>query len=291
MSDLLAQIAWVPRPLVCAAADAWYRVRGVDQLVPPARLRLRVGCYPAFLSADKYLEIGVEFMRVFATMAPLRRSTRMLDIGCGCGQVAVPMAKIIGSTGSYDGFDPERELIEWCRREIESRFRNFRFAHADLRSSLYNPPGAILPEEFTFPYNGASFDVILLKSVFTHMTLAGVEQYFREIRRMLAPGGVCVASFFLLNDEAESLIAAGRSRFDLPWRYKNHWLQDDKVPEFAVAFREQRIRELASAAGLHVVGGIRYGGWCGRTQFTSFQDLAALAAREDPAVAQQKVCD
>jgi hypothetical protein len=28
-----------------------------------------------------------------------------------------------------------------------------------------------------------------------------VEQYLREISRLLAPGGVCVASYFLLNDE------------------------------------------------------------------------------------------
>ena len=53
--------------------------------------------------------------------------------------------------------------------------------------------------------------MIFVGSVFTHMLPDDVESYVREIARLLAPDSMCVASYFLLNDETRTGVDAGRS--------------------------------------------------------------------------------
>src|SRR4051794_26342926 len=55
----------------------------------------------------------------------LRRDEDVLDVGCGIGRTAIPLTEYLSEHGSYRGFDISRESIEWCSREITSRFPNF----------------------------------------------------------------------------------------------------------------------------------------------------------------------
>ena len=64
---------------------------------------------------------------------------------------------------------------------------------------------------YRFPFADQAFDFIFLASVFTHMLPDAVEHYVHEISRLLAPGGVCVASYFLLNGETRTGVDAGSS--------------------------------------------------------------------------------
>ena len=54
-------------------------------------------------------------------------------------------------------------------------------------------------EKLDFP--DATFDFVCATSVFTHMLPAGVANYLREIRRVLRPGGRCLATFFVLRSD------------------------------------------------------------------------------------------
>ena len=47
------------------------------------------------------------------------------------------------------------------------------------------------------------------------MVAEEVEHYLSEIARVLKPGGRCLISFFLLNEESLGLIARGKSTIDL----------------------------------------------------------------------------
>lgn len=47
--------------------------------------------------------------------------------------------------------------------------------------------------------------------MFTHLSPADRDNYLREIRRVLRPGGRCFATFFLLDVEAEQAMAQGRA--------------------------------------------------------------------------------
>src|SRR5207302_825955 len=77
----------------------------------------------------------------FRDLAALRRDERVLDVGCGIGRMARPLAGYLGPEGSYDGFDVNREGIAWCQERYAGH-PNFRFTAVDLHNRRYNPQGA-----------------------------------------------------------------------------------------------------------------------------------------------------
>ncbi len=91
---------------------------------------------------------------------------------------------------------------------------------------------------------------------------------------MLRPGGRCFVTSFLLNAESEGLIRAGLSpHFPFPYRHDGYRLQQEDMPEAAVAYDEALLRRWFREAGLTVTNPIRYGFWCGRLDGLSLQDI------------------
>jgi SAM-dependent methyltransferase len=275
-SSLRGPIKRVVRRLICEAVDVFDFLTGRrERLLPPCRLRVRVGCFLSFVNARKFKAVAEEFLRDLRSIAKLEPSSRVLDIGCGCGQMAVPIAALLDGGGSYDGFDPDREAIEWCGR-IHEAFPQARFHHADLQNAQYNPGGGVAAENFSLPFPGASYDLILLKSVFTHLLIRSTRNYLGEIRRLLKPEGTCVASFYLLDEEALRSAAERRSAFTFPFELDGCLVSDPATPEYLVAYGMQTIRGLVEEAGLEIVEPVHYGSWSGRKDFLSFQDLVVL---------------
>ena len=137
-----------------------------------------------------------------------------------------------------------------------------RFHRADVASGAYNPHGLEPAEAYRFPFADQSFDFIFLASVFTHMMPDAVEHYLHEISRLLAPGGVCVASYFLLNDETRAGINTGLSFMSFGVEHPSGLgrLHDADMPEAAVALEETFVRRVHEQAGLRIRD-VRRGGW------------------------------
>jgi SAM-dependent methyltransferase len=177
-----------------------------DPLTPP---KGRV-----FFGGGDFNQVGEEYLRYFVELGGLRPHERVLDVGCGIGRMAVPLTRYLDNRGSYEGIDVFPKGIAWCQENITPRYPNFRFRVADIKNKEYNPGGRFAASEYEFPYAEASFDFVLLTSVFTHLLPDEVENYLSEIERVLAPGGRCFASFFLLNEESLELLHSGRSTID-----------------------------------------------------------------------------
>jgi SAM-dependent methyltransferase len=190
----------------------------------------------------------------------LRPEHRVLDIGSGIGNLAIGLLDYL--RGGYDGVEIHPEAVAWCQQAITSRYPGFRFHRADLTSRAYNPRGGQLSSTYRFPFPDRCFDFVLLYSVFTHMLPDDVEHYVREISRVLALGGVCVASYFLLNDESRRGIDAGHSfmSFDALHSSGLCQLHDPVVPEAAVALDETFVRQVHRHAGLQLRT-VRQGSW------------------------------
>ena len=213
------------------------------------------------------------------TLAELRPHERVLDIGCGCGQMALHLEKYLDEKGSYTGVDIHGPSIRWCQKRITSRRRNFDFAHIDVRNLAFNPSAKHDAESYQFPYDSCSFDLILLKSVFTHMRPAEVDNYLHEVSRLLKSEGRCLATFFLLNQEQARLDEEGRNALKFNygegvWRYRY-----EQSPESAVAYDESYVMELLEKHSLALKVPIYYGHWSGRKDGLSFQDILLLEKR------------
>jgi SAM-dependent methyltransferase len=234
-----------------------------DRLVPPRRLD--------FVGHSDFVATGDEFLGHFVALAGLQPDHAVLDVGCGIGRMARPLADFLSSDGSYDGFDVNRDGIGWCRRRY-ARHRNFRFRVADLYNRRYNPGGAHAASEYRFPYDDARFDLVVLTSVLTHLLEDEATHYVSEVARVLKPGGRVLATFFLLNDGSRAGIAEGLSGLEFLDADAHVAVVSEDVPEEAVAYDEEWVRERLEGYGLEVQS-IDYGSWSGRQDHLSFQDI------------------
>jgi ubiquinone/menaquinone biosynthesis C-methylase UbiE len=234
------------------------------ELMPPPKLQALVG--------QTYKEVGAEFLGHLTKIAGLKPDETILDVGCGCGRMAVPLTRYL-TTGQYHGFDVPGESIDWCIQAIPKRFPNFHFKTVDLHNGVYNRKGKLKPSEFKFPYPDAMFDVALFASVFTHLFPPDAQNYVAQLARVLKPGGRALCTFFLLNDESKPLIEAKKGVLNFEYQEQGYRTIRKDMPEMGIAYEESFIRDLFAKHGLKVEDPIHYGFWCGRAQHLSMQDI------------------
>lgn len=220
---------------------------------PPYSLRRWIGSEGDF-DAD-----GRWFLDQLSIRELLPAGARVLDVGCGCGRLALGLARDRGAADRglvYRGVDVDRPSIDWCRRHIGDVYDGFDFEHLDLRNRSYNPDGRLDPAEFRFPFADGAFDLVVAASLFTHLVASETEHYLDEIGRLLADGATLWATFFLIGNAG-----AGSSRHpvDFPHREGPVAFHSRREPEQAVAYTEGYVLATAGAAGMELAEPIAYG--------------------------------
>jgi SAM-dependent methyltransferase len=105
--------------------------------------------------------------------AAMRPGERVLDVGCGCGETTLDLARRVGNTGSVVGVDISALLIEAARKAArEAGLSNIRFEEADAQTHAF-PAG--------------SFDLVF--SRFGIMFFEDPIVAFQNLRSALRPGG------------------------------------------------------------------------------------------------------
>jgi SAM-dependent methyltransferase len=257
-----------------------------DPLVPPRRKNM-----PSQITA-----VGEKMVQVMVDAGGLEPDSAVLDIGCGPGRIAAPLTRHLDSeTGSYEGFDVMPKAVAWCSRRITRRHPNFRFQLADLHNAQYNPRGRQQASRYRFPYSDASFDVAVAGSLFTHLQPFEGQRYLEEAARVLKSGGRLIGTWFLINEEAEDLLARGMAKrpgvypdTGPPLRFgyeltdesgARFRAEEEEVPEHRIALYEEDVKAQHERAGLRIVE-IRLGRWPGR-------ELPAQAPGQDIIVAER----
>jgi SAM-dependent methyltransferase len=248
------------------------RLLGQRVEMMPARSEIFVG------SVEGFKKSGETLVGRLVGLGDLRPDSKVLDIGCGIGRLAVPLTHYLSSAGSYDGLDVVPSGIEWCNANIAARHDNFHFTLADVFNREYNPKGRAAPAQYRFPYGDDTFDLIVLVSVFTHMLPPDMERYVQEIWRVLKPGGRCFATYFLINAESRQLMESGESSLRFNHDLGSYWLVTRKVPELSVGYDETYVREVFKRCGTFTDRSIYYGGWCGRPP--SWSDASGLGDQD-----------
>jgi SAM-dependent methyltransferase len=217
----------------------------------------------------------------------MKKSSRVLEVGCGLGRIAYPLRYQLLS-GTYDGFDICAFKIDFLRMRFQSRYPNFQFVHADVHNTEYNPEGRLRASDFRFPYADGAFDIVYAASVFTHLVPESARNYLQEISRVLQSQGRAVISVLLLDyfDRQRTRPFMFAHQF-----YDFHHYPDPKYPDsFAVsdpgnleavtAYRADVLLKFATDAGLQLVQPPIPGMWSGGTDsFVLPQDLMVFRHR------------
>jgi SAM-dependent methyltransferase len=245
-----------------------------EEPLPPAHLRV----YYYGSTRLRVFEQMCATVRTEVISRGLLPDHRLLDIGSGVGNLPIGLLGYL--RGGYDGVEIHPEAVTWCQQTITPRHPGFRFHRADISSRAYNPKGHQSPSTYRFPFSDASFDFIVLGSVFTHMLPADVTHYVREIARLLKPGGTCIASYLLINDERRAAIEADRGfmSFGIVHPSGVCRLHDAAIPEAAVAFEEDFVRRIHEDNGL-AIRDIRRGQWWNGAAHD--QDVLTSSVKQD----------
>jgi 2-polyprenyl-6-hydroxyphenyl methylase/3-demethylubiquinone-9 3-methyltransferase len=166
--------------------------------------------------------LTAHFKRDSATLRPFE-GLRLLDIGCGGGLVAEPMARL---GFAVTGIDAGAETVATAS------------THA-AQSGLAIDYRAIAAE--TLAASGERFDVVLALEIVEHV--ADLDAFIAAAATLVRPGGAFVAA--TLNRTAKSyLFAIVGAEYVLGWlpRGTHDWRKFVRPSELAAALRRNRLR-------------------------------------------------
>jgi SAM-dependent methyltransferase len=134
---------------------------------------------------------------VFGGLEPAQFRS-VLDFGCGCGRIARQLIQQRPRPQRYVGIDLHAGMIKWCDENLAPHAPGFEFHHHDVFYGEFNPgPGK--PLHAALPFGHDEFSLVVAISVFTHLTQVQTEAYLAELARVLEPGGILLASWFLFD--------------------------------------------------------------------------------------------
>jgi ubiquinone/menaquinone biosynthesis C-methylase UbiE len=136
---------------------------------PPAENMARVSGAKEF---ERFVADGRSIAKRVAahikTFAGHVSDPKILDFGCGCGRVALPMYFDHGA------------LTHACDIDASATAYLGRVLPIDVRTTPFKPP---------LPYDDNTFDVVYSISIWTHLVEADQLAWLAEMRRIIKPGG------------------------------------------------------------------------------------------------------
>lgn len=230
----------------------------IKELIPDLQIRKWVG---PFDDKELYFNMGEEQSKKIIDWLSIEPEHKILDIGCGCGRIAIHFLNYLNEQGQYTGVDNHKELIGYCKDNISEKRGNFQFHHIDVFNGIYNKDGSLKAQEVSLPAENESVDIVIMWSVFTHMYFNDIEPYLKEIYRTLKKGRRFIASLNLYNEFICNQINMGKAYLDIKYRIdENSYSLSAEVPEAGFAHDEERIKEIYWKNGF-MIKEIKYGVW------------------------------
>lgn len=222
----------------------WRRATGRAAL-PPLWLRRHTGPVRDFVPSAEAM------VALLDELGLLREPGIVLDAGCGAGAMVPRLSERLGPLGRYVGFDVHAPSIRWCRRRYASDPR-LRFELAEV-ASAYGARRGRAPSAYRFPIEDGGANLILAKSLFTHLTREDAAHYLCEIRRALSPGCAALVTAFLFDESGADMPLVRREFPFADAGAENRVRFRSRLrPTAAVAYSRTEFVALVERAGLRV---------------------------------------
>ncbi|WP_040251619.1 class I SAM-dependent methyltransferase [Psychroserpens mesophilus] len=261
------------RRLYYFPADLRDKIQGKRHKYVPPRGSIYTGS-PA--NAEAYIDQGRRQLQLLKQHINLKPDDAILDIGSGIGRTAIALTEYLKPQGSYTGFDVVKLGVDWCNSKIGKDHPNFQFEYIPLFNDLYNTSD-LKAEEFVFPYNEDAFDKVFSFSVFTHMQIDEIQNYFKETYRVLRKDGLAFSTFFLYDDHNENYISTD-NKFKFPIKKNGFRLMNDDVKSGNIAIHKATLKAMLAKENLEAVT-IIDGFWKNKSNYSkmaSYQDVVVF---------------
>jgi len=231
-----------------------------------------------------------------AAFSELSSDFTMLDYGCGLGRLAFAFTNFFGKLESrhYFGY----EIHPTAYAFLSEAYRDFPnitlisdpLSLRDSYVEIHHGAASSVPDSERISASQVKLhdrikqklDLQFSHSVFTHMYREPIVNILREFTEMLKPDAICVNTWFIVDEFAQSALRCGLADRELPFEFKEDgfytYLKDN--PLMCTAYKLEALRAIYASAG-HEIVDIRWGTWSGRlpTQQISYQDLVISKPR------------
>jgi len=130
---------------------------------------------------NKWGGLGEAFRGQIVDEADLKPGESVLDCGCGTGTLAVLVKRRVGQNGSVHGIDLSRDQLAIARDKVGKQGLDIQFHEGSIDE---------------LPFADGSFDAIFSTLMLHHVPERVKRGAFREMRRVLKPGGRIVIADF-----------------------------------------------------------------------------------------------
>ncbi|WP_205694306.1 class I SAM-dependent methyltransferase [Clostridium manihotivorum] len=250
----------------------------INKLIPAPEIRNWTG---PFDDTEYYLNLGKEQAEKIIQWLSIKPEQKILDIGCGCGRIAIHFLNYLNEQGKYIGIDSNKLLLSYCEDNISTVNNNFQFEFVDAYNGAYSRDGKLKCQDIVFPVENESVDTVIMWSVFTHMYLADIDAYLKEIHRVLKKGGLFISSFNLYNKFIENQIKTDKAYLNINYKINEaSYTLDKETPEGGFAHDEEKIKDLYWENGFFIRE-IKYGIWSSKELAGEFHDCIIAEKLED----------
>lgn len=155
------------------------------------------------IGSDTYEHFKNSMCHTFSELArrfKLTSQSSILDIGSGCGRMAVPFSLLLDE-GRYYGVDTWKEGVAWCSQYLTGKNHHMNFTTIESRNNYYYDK---FRNDVDNDYHlrhvpTGSIDLTFAISCFSHLIEKDCRAYFREVARVLKPDGAAYITGFVID--------------------------------------------------------------------------------------------
>ena len=245
-----------------------------DDKLPPIEYMNIVGSH----NRSHFRKSQSDLFRELVIRSRINPSSTVVDLGCGCGRLAIPFAFFLDN-GRYYGVDVWREGIEWCKGHLSVRNSCLEFFMLEPDNPYYFEERQaniqnVLRMEFV---KDSSVDFAFAISVFTHLVSGDCRQYFSELSRILKRSGIAYLTCFII----DRFFFRHVSKTGLHRAVREHDVgcyYAYRAQDFFAGYTQEKWQGMLEESGLEILS-FELGSWANKPGSRLYQDTYIVAPK------------